>query len=341
MTLFNNVIVPLDGSELSAQVLPAARVLAKASGASMTLMRSYEPAPHWQVDAQQGRFRGSMAVAEHDRIAALLRAEKQILERQGAGVEIDVVACEVPAHEAIINLAHGEPDALVAMSTHGRGGFSRMLMGSVTAKVVRAVCNPTLIVRCNERDCPVVPHHLDNIIVPLDGSEFAENAMPYAQELAAEFGARLTLVRTTPDSEYFRVNTEWGAAHDISTMRQYDPENMAARLSETAKAYLWRKADEMSAQFQAFDVEAVHVLETPSEAIIGLTHRLDNGLVVMATHGRRGIGRALLGSVADRIVRHSQMPTLLIRGPMRHVSHAPMAGGKPAQHQADRELAAV
>ena len=115
-------------------------------------------------------------------------------------------------------------------------------MGSVTAKVVRAVSNPTLIVRCNEKDCPVVPHHFENIIVPLDGSEFAENALPFAQELAAAFGAKVTLVRTTPDSEYFRVHSEWGAGHDISTMQGYDPVNMAASLSEAAKAYLWRKA---------------------------------------------------------------------------------------------------
>lgn len=329
MALFNNIIVPLDGSELSAQALPAACVLAAASGASMTLMRSYEPVPQWQADAGQGRFRGSMAVAEHDRISALLRAEQQILESRRVYTPIEVAAREGPAHEEIINLANQRPNAMIAMSTHGRGGISRMLMGSVTAKVVRAVCNPTLIVRCNERDCPVVPRHLESIIVPLDGSAFAESALPYAQELAAQFGARLKLVRTTPDSDYFRMNAEWGAAHNVSTMKQYDPEKTAARLSEVAKAYLWRKADELSAQFQAFDVEAVHRLESPSDAVIGLTRQVDNGLVVMATHGRRGIGRALLGSVADRIVRHSQLPTLLVRGPAPHgTSMRPVDDGR-------------
>ena len=341
MALFNNIIVPLDGSELSAQALPAASVMAKASGASMTLLRSFVSIPEWQINAGQGRFRSSMAVAEHDRVLALLRAEKQLLEARGMGMQIDVMAFEGPAHDAIINLANQQPDAMIAMSTHGRGGFSRMLMGSVTAKVVRAVCNPTLIVRCNATDCPVVPQHLDNIIVPLDGSDFAENALPYGQELAAAFGARLTLVRTTPDSEYFRVNTEWGTGHDFSTAKHFDPDNLAARLSESAKAYLWRKADELSAQFPAFEVEAVHRLEAPSETVIGLTRQLDNGLVVMASHGRRGIGRALLGSVADRIVRHSQMPTLLVRGPVRQGLDVPAGGDGRAIFTADRELMAV
>ncbi|MCY4416855.1 MAG: universal stress protein [Chloroflexi bacterium] len=339
MELFNNIIVPLDGSDLSAQALPAASIMAKASGASMTLLRSYDSIPEWKANSGQGRFRGAMAEAEHDRISALLRAEKQLLEGRGVDTRIDVMACEGPAHEAIINLAEQQPGAMIAMSTHGRGGLSRMLMGSVTAKVVRAVGNPTLITRCNERDCPVVPHHLDNIIVPLDGSDFAEYALPYAQDLAAALGARVTLVRTTPDSEYFRVNTEWGAGHDLATMRHLEPDNLAARLSEKAKAYLWRKADELSAQYPAFDVEAVHRLDTPSETVIRLTGQLDNGLVVMATHGRRGIGRALLGSVADRIVRYSQMPTLLVRGPApRDVR---MGSAADAGAEREQELLAV
>ena len=340
MTLFNNIIVPLDGSELSAQALPAASVMARASGASMTLLRSFHPVPEWQVNAGEGRFRGSMALAEHDRVSALLRAEKQLLEGRGVNTPIDVIAREGPAPESIIGLANRQPDDLIAMSTHGRGGLTRMLMGSVTAKVVRNVSNPTLIVRCNERDCPVVPRHFENIIVPLDGSEFAENALPFARELAAAFGAKITLVRTTPDSEYFRVNSEWAAPHDISTMQRYDPVNVAARLSEAAKVYLWRKADELSAQHQSFEVEAVHRLEAPSETVIGLTRRLENGLVVMATHGRRGIGRALLGSVADRIVRHSQMPTLLVREPLRRGFGAPVERDGAAL-EADRELMAV
>ena len=316
MTLFNNIIVPLDGSELSSQALPAAGVMARFSGAPITLFRSFEPIPYWQVDTGHGRYRGSLALAEHDRIEALLRAEKQHLERRGLGAQVDLLACEGPAHESIINLAHQQPDALIAMSTHGRGGLSRMLMGSVTAKVVRAVSNPTLIVRCSERDCPVVPDHLDNVIVPLEGSDFAENALPFGVELALAFGSRLTLVRTTPDSEYFKVSGEWGSGHGVDAVKYYDPDRLAARLSESAKAYLWRKADLLSARFPSLDVEAVHALESPSEKVIGLARQMDNPLVVMASHGRRGIGRALLGSVADRIVRHSPAPTLLVRRPL-------------------------
>lgn len=333
MTLFNNIIVPLDGSELSSNALPAASVMAKASGAPITLLRSYDSIPEWKVDSQQGRRRGSMAVAEHDRVAAWLRAKKERMENGELASAIRVEAHEGPATESIINLANQDPGALIAMSTHGRGGISRMLMGSVTAKVVSAVANPTLIVRCNDSDCPVVPRHFENIIVPLDGSVFAERAIPLAQGVASALGARLMLVRTTPDSNYFRLNSEWGAHGGISTTEYRVPENLAVRLSETAKTYLWRKADRLSAVAPDLDVEAVHSLGPPSEKVIRMTGQLDNTLVVMATRGRRGIGRAFLGSIADRIVRHSQAPTLLVRGPF-----SPTLNAAAQQGNRDREV---
>ena len=332
MTLFNNIIVPLDGSELSSNALPAASVMAKASGAPITLLRSYESIPEWQVDSQQGRRRASMAAAEHDRVAAWLRAQKEHVGQGEITSSISVEAHEGHAPESIIKFANQDPGALIAMSTHGRGGISRMLMGSVTAKVVSAVANPTLIVRCNDRECPVVPRNFENIIVPLDGSVFAERAIPLAQGVASALGARLMLVRTTPDSDYFRVNGEWGAYDGIAATKYRVPANLAVRLSETAKSYLWQKADRLSAASPDLDVEAVHSLGPPSDQVIRMTAQLDNSLVVMATRGRRGIGRAFLGSIADRIVRHSQAPTLLVRGPF-----SPTLNVAVQQDEQDRE----
>ena len=341
MTLFNNIIVPLDGSELSAKALPAASMMASALGAPITLLRSFDSVPGWQVDATQGRFKGSMAVAEHDRVAAWLRAEKERLEHSGVMSPISVKAQDGPASESIINLARQEPGALIAMSTHGRGGISRMLMGSVTAKVVRAVSNPTLIVRCNEHDCPVVPPHFENIIVPLDGSAFAETALPFAEGLALALGARVMLVRTTPDSEYLRSSSEWGAYHRALDPKYRVPEKLAVRLSEEARTYLWHKADQMSARSPALDVEAEHSLGVPSQKVIRMTGELDTPLVVMATQGRRGIGRALLGSVADRVVRYSPAPTMLVRGPLITDPAASQSRSESGRSDRQEELTAV
>ena len=332
MALCNNIIVPLDGSKLSAQALPAARLMANATHAPVTLVRSFGRLPHWYADTERGRFSAAMAAGEHDRTLADLAGIKQRMKHWGVEPPIFVAAHEGPAHESIISLADRDPHAMIVMSTHGRGGISRMLTGSVTARVVRAVSNPTLIVRCNKTDCPVVPRHIDNILVPLDGSSFSENALDYAGELAAAFGAGVTLFRATPQAAQFRARTDWSHNYGGPGFGYTQPYELAASLAEASKEYLWRKADALQAKFPIFDVTVQQSLDNPPEAILRLTGQLDNALVVMATHGRRAVGRALFGSIADRIVRHSGSPTLLIRGPMPVEAPA-------GEFREDRELA--
>ena len=336
MTLCNNIIVPLDGSKLSAQALPAARLMANATRAPITLVRSFEPLPDWFADADHGRFSATMAAGEHDRTVADLTCIRRRMEHWGVETPIFVEAHEDPAHQAIIRMANRDPGAMVVMSTHGRGGFSRMLTGSVTAKVVNAVRNPTLIVRCNKTDCPVVPQFFENIIVPLDGSGFAEHALDYAGELATTFGTRITLFRSTPGADYFRTHSDWG--HFGGTAYSFnEPEKMAHDLAHTTEEYLWKKADGLRARFPLFDIDVVNSRQSPEHGIVKLANQLDNGLVVMATKGRRSVGRALFGSVGDHVVRHSTTPTLLVRGPL-HAAEGSFAGHT---HERGRELAAV
>ena len=336
MTLCNNIIVPLDGSKLSAQALPAARLMANATHAPITLVRSFGSLPDWYADADHGRFSSAMAAGEHDRTVADLTCIKRRMEHWGVETPIFVEAHEVPAHEAIIDKANHDPSALIVMSTHGRGGFSRMLTGSVTAKVVNAVKNPTLIVRCNKTDCPVVPQFFENIIVPLDGSSFAEHALDYAGELATTFGTRITLFRSTPGADYFRSHSDWG--HFGGTgFGFHEPEEMAKDLAHASEEYLWQKADALRARFPLFDIDVVNSRENPQDAIVNLASKLDNGLVVMATRGRRSVGRALFGSVGDHVVRHSNAPTLLVRAPL-HTDGGAFAG---REHHEEREMVAV
>ena len=162
----------------------------------------------------------------------------------------------------------------------------------------------------------MVPQRFDNILVPLDGSSFSENALDYAGELAAAFGAGITLFRATPQAAQFRARTDWSHNYGGPGFGYTQPYELAASLAEASKEYLWRKADALQAKFPIFDVTVQQSLDNPPEAILRLTDQMDNALVVMATHGRRAMGRALFGSIADHIVRHSGSPTLLIRGPM-------------------------
>ncbi len=323
MAFFKSVIVPLDGSELSAAALPAASLMAEAAGARITLMRSFEGAPQWHADADLGRFSGSLAVAEHDRITAFLTAEKHRLHGLGVIAHIDIHVREGRAETVISELAGREPDGLIVMSTHGRGGLTRMLMGSVTARVVSSVSNPALIVRGGASDGVRVGESVDNIIVPLDGSAFAENALAYAGALAEACGAQVILMRSTHNADYFRAHTQWARLDGEGGFNFGGPLEMAASMATLSREYLWRKAEELEAGFGLADVEAVNSTEPPAEAVVDLARRSRNALVMMATRGRWGVGRALLGSVADQVVRRSPASTLLVRSPLRAGKFAP------------------
>ena len=316
MALYRHIIVPLDGSELSAQALPAARMLAQAAGARITLARSFTAAPDWQVDAERGRYSGALALAEHDRVSAYLLAQRRQLEKFGVSVPIDTLAREGAPVGVITGLAGEHPDALIVMSTHGRSGFSRLVMGSVTSRVVGGVQNPVFTVRCNDDESPVPMESVDQIIVPLDGSKFAERALDHAAEIAQLFGARMTLCQSTHGADYFSGRADWTRLDGEGGLHFGGPAALSERLSELSVDYLHRIARRLESHFGITGVRLVNTHAAAPDAIAELAREPAQSLVVMTTHGRSGVGRALLGSVADRVVRHSPAPALLVRGPL-------------------------
>ena len=316
MALYKHIIAPLDGSELSEQSLPAAHLIAQATGAEVTLVRGFQSAPQWQVDVSHGRHSGSLAAAEHDRVFAYLSTKKRALQDMGVASEIHVAPTEGAPVDAITRTAASHPDGLIVMSTHGRSGLTRMMVGSVTARVVRAVKNPTLVVRCNSEGRLLLGERFDNIIVPLDGSRFAQHALHHAAGLAALTGAKLTLCQSTQGSDYFETHTEWGRMDGEAGVRLGGPSELSDKVSDLSVDYLQGRAADMEATFGLRDVGIANYRGMASEAIVNLAGELGNALVVMTTHGRRGVGRAILGSVADQVVLTSPAPTLLVRGPV-------------------------
>ena len=313
MELFNNIIVPLDGSESSAHALPAARLMAGASGAKLTLVRCFPDIPDWQADASRGRRRGSLALAEHDRIDAYLSGERLRLQRQGFIPPVEIEAREGPAHEIIAGIANQDPDSLITMSTQGQGGLARLLGGSVASRVIGSVNNPAFVVRCNELDCPALPQSFSNVIVPLDGSESGESALRYAGALASAFSARITLVRSIPDAANIYAHADWSCVYGGPSFAYYDCVRMGEDAEALTNEYLSQKADDLSHRFPGADIEAVATRQNPVRSILDAADNLDNPMVVMATHGRRGLRRLLFGSVADQVIRNSQVPTLLVK----------------------------
>lgn len=307
--MYTRILVPLDGSELSEQVLPVVRSLATSLQAKVDLLRILEPAPAGATRSAKAGERPTAKLrdelqAELEQVAASLR-----LERLEGSLRKDprlVVSCRVlegePA-ESILSEAARQPATLVAMCTHGRSGISRWLLGSVASKVLASATQPLLLVRAREPAAKAPEFRLNAIIAPLDGSSLAEQALPHIGALAKALGLKVYLVQATPPvDQYSRYAwAEPQTAAEAAEAAERDAREYLAGLVQRLRGERYPGVEERLVRGE------------PAQAILDLAHQIPGGLVVMTSHGRSGLGRWLLGSVADRVVRHAEGAVLVIR----------------------------
>ena len=310
--MYSKVIVPLDGSDLAEQALPYAELVAASLSAPVELAQAYDILPPSLLGAHGAQVVAQLNAGARRRAEASLEPARQRLE--AAGHSVSVAAQRGPAADTIVAQAGTDPTALVVMCTHGRGGISRWVMGSVTDKVLHTIPNPMLIVRASVTGPASPGTSLRSVIVPLDGSALSELAIPHAVSVAAALSARVTILRITPTGDHYRqqltaVTAEMGAIPDFDPG---SPEDLTAEDAANASAYLSDVSNRMAID-HAHGVVGEHVVsDNVAQSVI---ERATNepSLVVMTTHGRSGVGRMVLGSVTDRVIRHSNVPVLVIR----------------------------
>ncbi|HSQ12550.1 MAG TPA: universal stress protein [Candidatus Deferrimicrobium sp.] len=286
--MYKKILVPLDGSKLAERVLPFARRLADSFGAAVELLRVSDP------DARPP-FSPPQASAQY---------LKEVSEKYfPASAQVAEVAEVGEPAQVIIDRAKADPACLIAMATHGMSGMRRWLLGSVVAKVVHTAANPLLLVRPADGD-PSMPVVLNTIFVPLDGSALAEKALPHVIALGKTMNLEVHLMRvyTLPPDAY--VVADGVIAQGPAAFRD--------SIKNEATTYLEGKIDELRASGLERLVATAIEGDAASE-IIDIARKTPNNLIAMSTHGRSGVGRWLLGSVAEKVIQHSQDPVLVIR----------------------------
>jgi nucleotide-binding universal stress UspA family protein len=287
--MFSRISVPLDGSRLAEQILPFARFFATPLNLPVDLFTVLE-----SVSDHQSSL--------HARARAYLEGVREKYFSSGVSTNFHVETGE--AATVIIERYRNDPYCLIAMATHGMSGLRRWLMGSVTSKVVQHAANPLLIIRPTEKADPVIPASLRTIFVPLDGSALAEKVLPTVIGLAKPLKLEVQLVRAyTPAAETYII-ADGVIAQSTAQFNQ--------NLKAEVETYLEGKVQALRAE-GVENVSAAAVLGDAASEIIDFARRTENNLVAMSTHGRSGVGRWLLGSVAEKVVQHSQDPVLLIR----------------------------
>lgn len=296
------IMVPLDGSEFSQAALPAAVAVADRAGAEVLLAyvhSGFSPARPGEAPE---------ALVEADR--ELVRHERELLEKvarqvREEGPSVETLYEEGPVGATLAALAEERAD-LVVMATHGRGTFSRFWLGSVADELSRRCPVPLLLVRPGTEDGEPAPVELlpERILVPLDGSELAEQALEPATGVGGLFGARYSILRVIQPAVRPSLSYE-------ELPVQIDPEALAGQ-EEAASTYVdgvVRRLEERGHEASGRVTRDVSV----SGRIVAAAREEEADLVAMATHGLGGLQRLLLGSVTDKVLRASELPVLLCR----------------------------
>lgn len=297
------VIVPLDGSRLAEQALPFAAAIAQRSGSPLHLLTVHEPTaplsgagfdpsydPRWAATTAPGQKQYLEGVAE----------------RLSTGdLEVVVAVPDGPVIQTLLDYVARTRAALLVMTTHGRGGLDRLWLGSTLDRTIREATVPVLVVRSWVDGAEL---ELRRIVIPLDGSVLAETVLGSALSIAGLFRAACELVRVVPvpytiGSPYkpYSVRIDEGALRDAVSE--------AERYLEAARARIERADRDV--------VVTTRVVEAPGQPVAGAILKValatDAHLIALATHGRGGLRRLVLGSVADKLIRAASLPLLVVR----------------------------
>ncbi len=288
------IVVPLDGSELAERALPYAAEFARALDARLLLVTVWEGADETLELVLKGVAEELFSTAEKKFEEYLFGVAKRIKD---VPVDAEVLAGH-PADEIVRLVAERDIEMLV-LSSHGRSGLGRFWFGSVGSQLVRRASVPRLVIGPEVLAQTAQEIKNGRILVPLDGSELAEAALEPAKRFAKLFDAEIVVAQVLGWTSHAFV-------FDVppTTVADIDKE-----LTKACKEYLAQIMGRLGND-RPVRAEVLHGLV--ADALTDLVQREHIGLVVMTSHGRGGLSRAALGSVADRML-HSSAPVLLIR----------------------------
>jgi nucleotide-binding universal stress UspA family protein len=303
--MYRSILVPLDGLTFAEHALPAALSLARRTEGSLHVVLVHTAF----VYVESG-------LIYDDRVDRQLREQEQgyleaVVKRLKAASPVPVTWAlrDGLVADGICEQATASSADLIVMTTHGRGPLSRFWLGSVADDLVRRAPVPVLLVRPQETASDLTHEPaFRHVFVPLDGSPLAEQVLEPAVAVGQLLGADVTLLRI--------VKPVLFAGHDPTLLRdQALGQPATEELQAEARAYLEGAAERLRAQSLRVQTRViVHV--QPAVAILEQSLAPPDGVIALATHGRGGLTRALLGSVADKVVRGATIPVLVCR-PLR------------------------
>lgn len=296
--MFNNILVPLDGSGLAEEALFVAQKLAQTNNAQLYTLRvaaaetmGIVPMPPYDV-----RFPVRLTEEKWEQSRAYIYA----IARQYSLVDRPIIPLVKRGHpaEAILSSAEDHAIDLIIMSTHGRSGLSRWTLGSVTERVLRHATCPVMTIRSAQK--------IKKILITLDGSELAESVIQPTLEIAHAMGAEVTMLRVdeihTPD---------FAAVAAIEQVEHGLGESIALAEYHKAEDYIQQLVQRY--HHEGVKIRAAITDGHVAKSILTVADNADFDMIAMSTHGRSGVRRWVYGSVTEKVLRAFDGSMLVLR----------------------------
>jgi nucleotide-binding universal stress UspA family protein len=295
-----SLMVPLDGSPLSQQALGIAAGIARREAAALHLVTAIAPRSTLPIEAGSSVPDYAVEQAVHDGFRRYLDDQAEAVRRREPGVPVSCSVLDGPVVGALAQHARYEDIDLIVMTTHGWGGLKRLWLGSVAQALVHRVPCPTLLLR----PTPEAPGFgLHRILVALESADDADAMLEAALALGALVdGAHYTLLQVVQLQPPLLLRI---AGIPGSTVRDW-----VAAAAREAAGRLEAAAFRLRHRGIAADAHVV-VERGAGEQILGFAKRAGADLIVMGTRTSR-LERAVFGSVADKVVRGTSPPVLVV-----------------------------
>jgi nucleotide-binding universal stress UspA family protein len=290
-SMYSSVIVPIDGSGFGDSAVGVGESIARRLGGTLRLVHVVPPPAAAMVP--QDSIPADPLLGEQLRVAGAAHLEKLVDDLREAGSRVSSDILEGDVESALLDYAGLHAPALVVLTTHGRGGMERAMLGSVADALVRRSSLPVLAIRPGAGAKLADDSFVDRVMLPLDGSHRDEEIFDHARTIGRAMTAEFLLVQV--------VEPKIDKSRPV--VQQVDRVDLRERRGR-AQEYLDRVAEHLR-RYEATATSHVLVDDDVAGALIRFAADQRVDVVAMATRGRRGLDRFVAGSVADRVLRES------------------------------------
>lgn len=330
--MFKRILVPLDGSKQSEEAIPVAARIAHATGATIVFVEVVLPPVEFgtytvnrTIPLKPGAFE-----RREEAVASYLSSIPETYANELAGIQIELDVAAGAVSSEICEVTRLEGVDLIVLCSHGETGLKRWAFGSIAQEVVRHSPVQVLVINQDDAHRPLLDAtHPLRVLVPLDGSPLAEGAiLPTAYLVTA-------LTASLQNELHFLRVVDLPSAYGKMKSQAHISDLVHEEAKQEAEKYVQSVAERCATDFASFnlqvsssvvdstDVSRTIVQEAAQARDVAKSTGYD--LIALATHGRSGLRRLLMGSVTEHVLGETKLPMFIVRpGQARSENDSPM-----------------